>query len=224
MKQENLKVILVLPKGACISLFDGKIAWSFYLSDYNSIDEMMKSALSSLMKRKYKGWNVYVHNGSLFDYIFLLRYITEMGHVEPLIKYGKFINIKLSWDKQVNDKGIVKYKYNINFRDSLLLLPAPLRKLAVAFNVENKGFFPFNFLKDSNIPLDYKGNTPDFSLYEGITRDEYDAMVSIKWDLRREVIKYCELDCKVLYQVIDKFNDLIFEKWRVPVNKYNNMI
>ena len=39
----------------CISLFDGKISWSFYLSDYNSIDDMMKSALSSLMKRKYNG-------------------------------------------------------------------------------------------------------------------------------------------------------------------------
>jgi hypothetical protein len=30
------------------------------------------------------------------------------------------------------------------------------------------------------------------------------------WNLRLETIKYCELDCKVLYQVISKFNDLIF--------------
>jgi hypothetical protein len=114
----------------------------------------------------------------------------------------------------------VKYNYNINFRDSLLLLPAQLRKLAVAFNVEAKGNFPFNFLKDSNIPLNYKGNTPDFSLYEGITRDEYGAMVSNNWDLRSEAIKYCELDCKVLYQVIDKFNSLIFDKWSINVHRF----
>ena len=37
----------------CISFFDGKMAWSFFLSDFNSIDDMMNTALSSIMKTKY---------------------------------------------------------------------------------------------------------------------------------------------------------------------------
>ena len=164
--------------------------------------------------------NIYVHNGSLFDYIFLLRYITEMGKVKPLIKDGKFININLSWDIQDNNNNKGKYNYSINFRDSLLLLPAPLRKLAIAFNVENKGIFPFNFLKDSNIPLDYIGNTPDLKFYDGVTNDEYKEMFITNWDLRKEAIKYCELDCRVLYQVIDKFNSLIFNKFSLNVHKF----
>lgn len=137
----------------CVSIFDGTEAWSFYLSDYKSIDLMIKSALSSIMKRKYNGWNVYIHNGSLFDCIFLLKYISEIGHVDLLMKDNKFINIKLSWGIYKDKKGKVKYNYNINFKDSLLLLPASLRKLAVAFNVEAKGFFPFNFLNDRIILL-----------------------------------------------------------------------
>lgn len=204
----------------CVSIFDGTEAWSFYLSDFKSIDLMIKSALSSIMKRKYIGWNVYIHNGSLFDCIFLLKYISEIGHVDLLMKDNKFINIKLSWGAYKDKKGKTKYNYNINFRDSLLLLPASLRKLAIAFNVENKGFFPFNFLNDSTIPLNYVGSTPDISLFNNISNDEYTSLISNNWNLKNETIKYCELDCKVLHQVLTKFNILIFSKWKINVHRF----
>lgn len=80
----------------CISIFDGNKSWSFYLDNYKSIEKMMEDALSSIMRRKYNGWNVYIHNGSLFDCIFLLKYITVMGHIDLLMKDNKIINIKLS--------------------------------------------------------------------------------------------------------------------------------
>lgn len=55
---------------------------------------MMNNALSSVMIRKYNGSrerrDIYSHNGSGFDYIFILKYITSLGDVEPLIKDGKF--------------------------------------------------------------------------------------------------------------------------------------
>src|ERR1700712_2992133 len=35
-----------------------------------------------------------------------------------------------------------------------------------------------------------------------------------------ETIKYCELDCKVLYQIIDKFSDNIFKLFRIDILKY----
>lgn len=53
-------------------------------------------------------------------------------------------------------------KYNIKFKDSYLLLPASLIKLAKSFNLENKGIFPFRFVNDINIPLNYKGAVPAF--------------------------------------------------------------
>jgi len=175
----------------------------------------MKAAIYSLMKRKYNGWNVYIHNGSLFDLIFLLKYITVMGKVDPIIKDSKFINLKLSWNS--ND---VKRSYSINFRDSMLLLPSSLRKLSKAFNVESKGYFPFTFVNDSNINLDYVGPSPDFSHYEGITKEDYIPLVTDSWNLKEEAIKYCELDCMVLHQVISKFNDLIFSKFSLNVHRF----
>jgi hypothetical protein len=89
----------------CISFFDGTKATSFYLSNYKSSDLMLIAAIKSLMKRKYNGWKVYVHNGSSFDYIFLLRIITQLGKVNPLIKDGKFINLELCWGKVNEENG-----------------------------------------------------------------------------------------------------------------------
>ena len=187
----------------CISFFDGTRAWSYYISDYNSIDDMLINALNSIIKPKYEGWNVYVHNGSGFDFIFLLKYLTIISKVDLIIKDGKFINIKLIWKKG-------KRTYFINFRDSLLMLPSSLGKLAKAFNVEAKGHFPFKFVNDPNIPLNYVGPTPDLSFYEDLSKDDYSSLISYNWSLRDETIKYCELDCKVLYQIIASFNKLIF--------------
>lgn len=197
----------------CISFFDGKQAYSFYLSDFNGIDQMMKTALSSIMKRKYDGWNIYVHYGSGFDYIFLLKYITLLGEVDPLIKDGSFINIKLSWSKYNST-------YSLNFRDSFLILPSSLRKLAGAFNVESKGYFPFKFVNNVKVPLNYIGTTPDLKFYEGISFENYQTMVTNDWNLRDECLKYCELDCRVLHQILSKFNDLIFTKWSLNIHRF----
>ena len=57
---------------------------------------MMNTALRSIMQPKYIGLNVYAHNGSKFDYTFIMKYITLLGKVDLLMKDGKFINIKLS--------------------------------------------------------------------------------------------------------------------------------
>jgi hypothetical protein len=197
----------------CISIFDGNKAWSFYLSDYSSIDDMMNNAIKSIMLRKYNGWNVYVHNGSRFDYIFLLKYITLLGSVQPLIREDLFINIKLSWTSANSE-------YFINFRDSLLMLPSSLRKLGKSFGVESKGHFPFSFVNNPNINLDYVGVTPSIDLFEEISSDEYNSIVSDKWNLRNEVIHYCELDCKVLHQVLTKFNELIYNKWNLNIHRF----
>lgn len=40
------------------------------------------------------------------------------------------------------------------------------------------------------------------------------------WYLRKETIKYCELDCFVLSQIIDKFSKNIFNLFRIDIFKY----
>lgn len=43
------------------------------------------------------------------------------------------------------------------------------------------------------------------------------------WNLKTETIKYCDLDCVVLYQVINKFSDLIFKMFRIDLLKYSTL-
>ena len=45
--------------------------------------------------------------------------------------------------------------------------------LSYSFNVENKGVFPFPFLKNTNIPLDYNGKLPDIKYYIEPLSKEY---------------------------------------------------
>lgn len=101
-------------------------------------------------------------------------------------------------------------KYTLFFRDSLLLLPATLSSLSTNFNVENKGIFPYNFFNNYNISLTYSGLVPEYNYFEGIILEEYIAYSNKfsnnkDWNLKFETIKYCELDCIVLYNIINKF-------------------
>lgn len=40
------------------------------------------------------------------------------------------------------------------------------------------------------------------------------------WCLKTENIKYCSLDCISLYQILNVFNNLIFDKFKIDINKY----
>ena len=45
------------------------------------------------------------------------------------------------------------------------MLPISLSKLAINFNIENKGFFPYYFVNDSNISLVYRGTVPAYNYF-----------------------------------------------------------
>src|SRR5216684_919584 len=106
----------------CICFYDGKSSKSFYLSDYKDNQEMLLYAITSLLKRKYNGYKVYVHNLSNFDGIFILKILSSIDNIKlfPVIKDDKMIDIKLTYSNFS--------KYNISFRDSLLMLPSSLKK------------------------------------------------------------------------------------------------
>src|SRR6266478_4771664 len=122
---------------------------------------MLIQAIKDLMIKKYDNHNVYIHNLSKFDGIFLLKILANLGQIKPLIHHGDLISIGFKFNN-----------YNITFKDSQQLLILSLRKLGKAFGVDIlKSYFPYNFVKENN--LDYIGITPDFSLFDGIFRTHF---------------------------------------------------
>lgn len=229
MDLETRKLSGVL-KAYCVSLNDGSERVSFFLTDFKNSSHMLECAVKFLMKRKYDGCRVYLHNFSNFDSVFLINTLSKLtsGTLKPNRRNGKLIDVQFRFGR-----------YSLYFRDSYLLLPSSLRKLAVAFNVENKGHFPHSFLDDGNVELDYVGKVPSLKYFckfnfLSLSFSEWKEVVNIirecssyrqlfnnkVWNLREESIKYCEQDVITLYQVIDAFSKWIFKMYRVDVHKY----
>lgn len=218
------RTIIGIMNPYCISIYDGTKTSSFYLLDYKNADDMLISSLKHLMRPKYHNYKVYIHNFSFFDAIFLLRIISELTNlpIKPIIRDGRIIELKFAFEFN-------KTKLSLFFRDSYLLLPISLSKLAINFNIENKGFFPYSFVNDSNISLDYRGTVPAYKYFNSnnISYEDYfkyslcyTGKGKGEWNLRDETIKYCEQDCKTLYQIIEKFKKNIFDKFRLDIEKY----
>jgi hypothetical protein len=147
-----------------VGIYDGNEAFSFYSTDFLNPEKMMENAIEHLMKRKYHNYKVYLHNLSNFDGIFLLRILSSFSEkVNIIIREGRILDIKFKFGSN---------NYTLYFRDSYLLLPSSLRKLAVNFNVENKGLFPYDFVKEQN--LDYVGSVPNINYFDdSVTKEQY---------------------------------------------------
>nr|YP_009690329.1 DNA polymerase family B [Fomitiporia mediterranea]QEG57109.1 DNA polymerase family B [Fomitiporia mediterranea] len=126
-----------------------------------------------------------------------------------MIKDGKFINLEVEY-------GLAT-RYKLFFKDSLLLLPYSLAKLSKTFNSKHiKDMFPHDFVNKDN--LNYVGIVPDIKFFKNITESQYNAYKSKfdnNWSLKSEAIKYCELDCKALFEAISKFAEKNFNLFKV---------
>jgi DNA polymerase type B, organellar and viral len=194
-----------------ISIFDGNENKSYYLTDYINVESMIIQAIKDLTIRKYKNYKVYIHNFAKFDAIFLLKYLNNLGIVEPIIHNGKIISIKFTLDN-----------YTIHFRESYQILQASLRKLCKSFSLDNqKGYFPHKFSSENN--LNYIGEVPNISYFDNLSIVEYNNYknnFNNNWNFKLEAIKYCNLDCISLYNIINIFSDIIFNKFNININKY----
>jgi DNA polymerase type B, organellar and viral len=189
--------------------YDGDFIRTYYLTDYKSSYEMLLLALTEMLDFNPNA-KVYIHNFSNFDYMFIIKVLFENFNVKPYFKDNKVIN--LIYSHKSDDKTKI-YIY-----DSYLILPSSLRTLAIKYKVSNqKGFFPYNFVNEST--LDYIGITPDISMFNGITPEEFEGVVSYTWNLKNEVIRYLELDLKSLYQVMNIFIKDIFNLEKVDITK-----
>ena len=76
---------------------------------------------------------------------------------------------------------------------------------------------------NKNINLNYIGKVPGIKYFINLTLDqyiEYKQNFINNWSLKDETINYCTQDCISLYQVIYKFNNLIFNQYSVNIHKY----
>ena len=200
----------------CICIYDGRLKYSFYLSDYKSSEAMINAAINVFFSKykigdqeifRYNKCLIFAHNFSKFDSIFILKHL-----VKYVYKYGYKINI-LRKDTDFINISIGLGKFEINFRDSYLLLQSSLKKLAKSFNVVDKGIFPYEFVNDLNIPLNYSGKVPEYKYFSNISSEQYNEYVSSfnsKWKLKYETIKYCLKDCVILHRILIKFSREIY--------------
>jgi hypothetical protein len=83
------------------------------------------------------------------------------------------------------------------------MLPESLKNLSKAFQITDRGIFPFLFVNNPLIKLDYSGQIPNFSNFIAISNEEYLEYCknynNNSWNLKHEAIKYCNLDCTNLY-------------------------
>jgi len=207
-----------------LSFYDGFIKKSFFINEYSNIDSMVIAAMKTIMIRKYKNYKIYLHNFAKFDNIFLFKILANLGLVSPIIHKGRFISLQFSYNN-----------FTIDFRESYQLLPASLRKLCKSFNVLiGKSFFPHTFVNNKMVDiLNYIGIIPSIQYFiDTIPVDDdlleninnlivyFRKYINIPWNLKNEAIKYCEVDCVSLHQILTKFNNLIYEKWQLNMNNY----
>lgn len=194
-----------------ISIFDGDLVWSYNINNFNNFKDIIAKAIKDIIRAKYNGWKVYLHNFSRFDSVFILNIIASISNkIKVLKRDSQFLNINIKY----GDKD----QYQLNFRDSYLLIPVKLKDLCLSFNVnEKKDIFPLKFVTIDN--LNYEGDVPSIEIFFGISPDEYNEYVirfkGVKWNIIKELEKYCELDCISLYNVLVSFNTLIWDRFQV---------
>lgn len=124
----------------CSCVYDGVNYIKQYINDYDSQDSLISDLLNNLLIEDNNNKSFFIHNGSTFDLVFILKNFISNPNINLDIQYkdGKFLNIKVNYT-------IGKNKYSFNIKDSLLLLPSSLASLAKSFNLEDKGIFPYTF-------------------------------------------------------------------------------
>lgn len=79
-----------------------------------------------------------------------------------------------------------------------------------------KSIFSYKFINENN--LNYIGQVPDISYFVNVSEFEYNNYkkdFNNSWNFKDEAIKYCNIDCISLYQVLNQFNVLLFNKFYI---------
>ena len=176
-----------------VGIYDGKEYQTFFITDYmNSV-----APAEQMLRDSFN----YLMQGKYNNYHIYLHNFSKFDGVF-LLKIISNLDAKvnllirdnnlltISISFEINDD-----KYKIHLHDSLLLLPASLEKLAINFGVESKGNFDFSKINDAK-------TTEQLNL------------------IREELLAYNKQDCLVLYQVMFKYAENIWELYSLNLTQY----
>ena len=140
----------------------------FYLNAQEDPINMLCRMITRLLDEKNDGWLFYVHNLSRFDSRFILAALGRMG-LKPKKLLGRAINeiFFITISKKIGKKNIT-----VTLTDSMYILSSSLDNLAKKFATENKGYFPYSFVRADN--LYYEGQMPPYNHYNKLDKAEYD--------------------------------------------------
>lgn len=104
----------------------------------------------------------------------------------------------------------------------IIILLSSLKKLIINFGIiTQKRIFPYRFINESN--LNYKDLIPAFEYFNNISQAKYNKYLNSyngEQFIKTESMKYYIQDYISLYQIIILFNKLIFNKFKLNINKY----
>lgn len=196
-----------------IGYYTGETIKKYFLTDFNQdAQEMIYTMFKSILISKYHTYTIYFHNFGKFDAFFIVNTLRNkfQNSIKIIENNKQLISIKIIYGNK---------NYYIKFFDSYLLLPLSLRKLANTFNVETKkGNFPHKFVKKEN--LNYFGILPEYKYYSELSYEEYLNLDQNNWSLKESSLEYLESDLLSLYQVLEYFNNYIYENFKLNITEF----
>jgi hypothetical protein len=155
---------------------------------------------------KYHKFRLYAHNLSSYDGILIFESLFHMCEkngfkIEPMIRDNKIISIKIRFGWMGGNQN--KYRYHIEFHDSMLLLLSSLEKLGKTFLSENKDL---QKLIDPNVK--------ELLLDENVRNNEDFSLVINK------LTNYCVQDSIALAYIINKFSEIIYGEFKLNIHNY----
>ena len=172
-------------------------SYMFFKSDYEGQD-ILRIMLDVILDPKFDGYYIYAHNFARFDAAFLLTVLKDFGSPRITMNNdGVIVRLELTRESEPVRKSKLgrpptkPIKTVFHFKDSYLLLPHSLRKLAITFESPVlKGELPHHLI-----------NVYNYTYY------------------RAECLKYLDSDLKSLYSVLLKFYWIIMDNFDLSIFK-----
>lgn len=187
-------------------------AWGFKIGEIERIVTEFATPYPAIVQTFYsiaalvdKKVVIYIHNLSKFDSFFIINAALIGGLEVEVVKSERgFISVAI----KICGK-------EIDFKDSLLILPASLRHLSLSFNVKTpKTYFPHLFISPET--AGYIGEKPAIEKYVDITKAEYDKLPS-KFIMMQEIHDYLRADLLSLYEVLELFMSRVLTDYGISI-------
>jgi len=194
--------------------YDGKSFFNYYLTDYNSPEDMLLTCLRDMMKPEYNSFTVYTHNFAKFDCLFLFNLLHKNFKTKFISKDNQIISLTIKND----DKICLKFK------DSLKILVNSLESLGKSFDVPvKKDIFPYSFVKRDK--LNYVGKLPSQRYYKNLSdyNLQLEKFKNKDWSLRDETIKYLNYDLISLFLILQEMNDWLYDVFKINMTNYSTV-